>query len=514
MARVGEGGFQERAAAPFTGRGRRCAVVAAALLALSGGSARGTEATASVTLRWAPVADAATYEVEIAADAAFDRIVVHERTAAPGYRWRAIPADRHFWRVRGLDDRGRAGRWSEVRVIEAALRVPELLGPADGTRVVLDTGSRVLFSWRPSQVMKEYALEIAASPGFEGATEAWRGAGSSVRLPPPGLGRFHWRVRGISLAGQETAPSAPRSFLVEPGAPVPRAPEDGGRVPDGPVELAWDGPPAASRWRLVVRPPGGAEPSVMESTSRAATFLPPAAGEYAWEVRALSPDGSAGEASASRRFLVEARPPLPAPSPIVPAPGATLGGDEAPGPVSQSPPAPAQIAPPVEETAEGWGRLRAGVRVGWRSNLLRVSGLVIGAELSLRTPALARRLLLAVRGEFETASATVPPLPGIASATEAAARLVPVALLAVYEMPLAPWALYAGGGPALVVARFAVGPDAGLSAAVAAEAVLGAERRLGPGSAFLELGARLGRIDGTLGQIRTGGLGLAAGYRY
>jgi len=44
--------------------------------------------------------------------------------------------------------------------------------------------------------------------------------------------------------------------------------------------------------------------------------------------------------------------------------------------------------------------------------------------------------------------------------------------------------------------------------------VLGAERRLGPGSAFLELGARLGRIDGTLGQIRTGGLGLAAGYRY
>jgi len=238
----------------------RVALVAVALAA----DALAQEPAASVVLRWQAVAAAAAYDVQIARDPSFAATVVSERVPTPGFRWRSIPAERHFWRVRSVDAEGRLGSWSAVKTIEAALRPPEPIEPGDGTAITLArAGQTVTLSWKGSEVVREYALEVARDPSFTEVVSAPRTSSSRIDLELPGTGQFHWRVRAIDLAGGESAPSAPRSFSVlappEPKpppssvavlAPVPAAPlapeAEPAAIPPAPSEPVGRGPDGQS----------------------------------------------------------------------------------------------------------------------------------------------------------------------------------------------------------------------------------------------------------------------------
>jgi hypothetical protein len=123
-----------------------------------------------------------------------------------------------------VDAEGRTGKWSAVKPIEAALRPPEPIAPRDGAPFPWDTeGNTVTLSWTASEVVREYALEIARDASFSDLVSARRTSDARVELELPGTGRYFWRVRAIDLTERETAPSAPRSFTVLP-PPEPRAP--------------------------------------------------------------------------------------------------------------------------------------------------------------------------------------------------------------------------------------------------------------------------------------------------
>jgi hypothetical protein len=239
------------------------------------------EPSASVVLRWEPVAEAVAYEIQIARDASFAGPVVSERVPAAGYRWRSLPSERHFWRVRSVDVEGRPGPWSAVKAIEPALRPPEPIAPEDGAAVAWDGGG-VPLSWRPSAIVREWIVEVARDAAFADPVADRRSTEPGLAVDLPGAGRFHWRVRAVALSGAESAPSAPRSFearltprppearplaaaLVEPG-PLPAGPAGPGEaalaagtfVPDlepagpGPAGPATDPPPPARGGRLGV----------------------------------------------------------------------------------------------------------------------------------------------------------------------------------------------------------------------------------------------------------------------
>lgn len=282
------------------------------------------EATATVVLRWQPVAGAAAYEVEVARDRAFGDRVVVERTQVAGYRWRAIPEVQHFWRVRTVDADGRIGPWSEVKVIEAALKALAPLSPADGATLTWERdGQSLAFTSSPSDLLREYRLEVAADAEFARPLVSRRGASPAFRAELPGVGLFHWRLGGVALDGREAPWSHPRTFTVQLGAPALSAPDPGAAFPFGPVAVAWEPLKPAVRWRVTVEREGEA-PRQLEAAAPPFHLAPERPGRYRVRVAGVLADGRAGQPSAPREFQVEPPPPLAAPRLEAPASGAEL----------------------------------------------------------------------------------------------------------------------------------------------------------------------------------------------
>ena len=302
---------------------RRRAGLWVALWALAAPAATAAdEATATVVLRWQPVADAAAYEIEVARDGGFaDRVVV-ERTEVPGYRWRAIPEMRHYWRVRSVDASGRTGPWSETKVIEAALAAPAPTEPAEGARFTWDRDGRaVTFAGAASKLLREYRLEVAADPAFSKPLLSRRSSSPSFRVELPGVGAFHWRLGGVALDRREAPWSKARTFTVELGAPRLLSPEPKASLPFGPVAIAWEVLKPAARWRVTVEREG-AEPRQLEAVAPPFELVPRRPGRYRVRVAAVLPDGLSGPPSEAREFRVEPPAPLPAPRLTEPAAGA------------------------------------------------------------------------------------------------------------------------------------------------------------------------------------------------
>ncbi len=314
-------------------------------------AARAEEATAAVVLRWEPVAGAAAYEIEVARDRSFAERVVAERTDVPGYRWRAIPEARHYWRVRSVDAAGRSGPWSEIRVIEAALAAPAPAEPADGDRFTWDRDGRAAtFAGAASAVLREYRLEIAADPSFSSPLLTRRGPSPRFRVELPGVGVYHWRLGAVALDGREAPWSRPRRFTVEMGAPRLVAPDAGATVPFGPVTIAWEPLKPAAGWRVGVEREGG-EPRQLEAPAPPLRFAPERPGRYRIRVVAVLPDGRSGPPSEAREFRIEPPAPLPAPRLTAPAAGAAQDDPARPVPFAWEPvPGAAghevQVAPP------------------------------------------------------------------------------------------------------------------------------------------------------------------------
>ncbi|HEU4382913.1 MAG TPA: hypothetical protein VFR85_05345 [Anaeromyxobacteraceae bacterium] len=300
---------------------RRAAALCLALLAPA---AEADERSASVVLRWQPVADAAAYEIEVARDPDFAHRVVVERTASPGYRWRTLPDARHYWRVRSVDSGGRAGPWSEVKTIEAVLVAPALLEPADLARFTWDhDGTTATFAGAPLEVLREYRLEVAADAGFEKPLLARKGPSPSFQVGLPGVGVFHWRLGGVGLDGRAAPWSRARTFTVDLGAPRLLAPDPNAAVPFGPVAVSWETLAPAARWRVAFGREGE-EPRQLEASAPPLRLAPDRPGRHLVRVAAILPDGRAGPESKPRGFVVRPPPPLRAPRLSAPAAGDTL----------------------------------------------------------------------------------------------------------------------------------------------------------------------------------------------
>jgi hypothetical protein len=211
-------------------------------------------------------------------------------------------------------------------------------------------------------------------------------------------------------------------------------------------------------------------------------------------------------------------PPLP-PAPIAAVP--PLAGaapieepDVEPAAVEESD---RPVAPPLGEP-EGvivshWLLAgRPGAIVGWRANLLGVTAPAVAVEGRWPMPWLGAGWEAAARGGWWRERATVN-VAGGPEPFDATADVLPIRALLTRDLER-PWArLYAGAAVGVDVVVVRVPGQGALDASAALDVVIGAGRRVGPGEAFLELAGGLGRVDGPLARLRTGGLSLALGYR-
>ncbi|MCU0514113.1 MAG: tandem-95 repeat protein, partial [Anaerolineae bacterium] len=193
------------------------------------------------------------------------------------------------------------------------ITVAPLLLTAPANLALLPT-TRPTFTWGAVTGIRSYVVQIAAEPDF--ATLAWQGVvnGTGYTLPQSlAQGRYFWRVAPLqSGVTQRWSPLAEFNIFI---GTAPAA----GAVHIGTTPVfTWQAVPGVRQYRLLVSADAQLTDPVVDITTTATTFRPPALahGLYYWQVVPVDQTPLAG---AVRRLLLT--PPLPA-APVPSAPAA------------------------------------------------------------------------------------------------------------------------------------------------------------------------------------------------
>jgi hypothetical protein len=245
-------------------------------------------------VRFVVPGESAALRVQVALDAAFERIVRDERFAA-GSELRIPGLDDGAWfvRVRRIDALGIEGRDSQ-RGFELAARPepPALSAPRAGGR---SSVGNVAFEWAQSVDAVRYALQVARDPAFSDIvfdSAAVTGSGTAVSLAEPGT--YHWRVASIR-AEQGTRRtrgpwSDPQQFTLRE---LPE-PASGGMSSDGKqIELRWSGRTQDKHLVELARDAGFTDIVAHAELAAPEWQLPKPAqpGTYYFRYRSVEPDG-------------------------------------------------------------------------------------------------------------------------------------------------------------------------------------------------------------------------------
>jgi hypothetical protein len=207
---------------------------------------------------------AVVWQGQIAPDAAFERILREQTSAAPQLNFGDLPDGRYTLRVRAADARGLHGQ-DALHAFELDARPfpPLVAGP--GARV---RAPRPVLQWTPVVGAEAYRVELARDAGFADPVLATRTT-DSRQQPVTDLvpGTYYWRVASIDSDGP--GPFAPPQRVVYD--PLPDAPELAQAAPlfaDGGLALALPPPPAGLHYELVLSADAERQQVIWQGTSR------------------------------------------------------------------------------------------------------------------------------------------------------------------------------------------------------------------------------------------------------
>ena len=276
-----------------------------------------TDVSTSPTLDWNAASDAASYDVQVATDAAFASTVL-DQTGVSDTQFAATGlanSTTYFWRVRGVNGDG-SGEWSSASFTTeaAALVLPgavTLTAPADGAT---DVSTSPTLDWDAASNAATYDVQVATDAAF--ATTVLDQTGiTDTQFAATGLANsttFFWRVRGVNGDGAGDWSSASftteAAALVLPGAVTLTAPADGATDISTSLTLDWEAASDAASYDVQVATDGAFATTVLDQTGVtdtqfAATGLANST-TYFWRVRGVNGDGAGEWSSAS--FTTEA----------------------------------------------------------------------------------------------------------------------------------------------------------------------------------------------------------------
>lgn len=204
------------------------------------------------TLAWQPLPGAVQYQVRIAADDDFTRVVRNGRFDAAQARFDELPDGSYTLAVRAVDDAGIPGQAAQWPFQIKTLPLPPLYQqPAPGG-MVSRTDGELLCTGVPG--VRAFHLQVAAQDDFAAvALDAPRQDSCRLAVAPLSPGRYFWRAASIGAhadGSDDAGPFAPaQSFIV--GEPPAGAEPEAGTSAAGTARLFWSGRPG-QRFRLQV----------------------------------------------------------------------------------------------------------------------------------------------------------------------------------------------------------------------------------------------------------------------
>jgi hypothetical protein len=260
---------------------------------------------------WAPVAGAARYEWEIAADPGFNSPVLgsnwdHFFTRnTRATMWKVVPNGTYWWHVRAVTADGSVSPWSPARQFTKTwAEAPQLSAPANGATVVFPE-DHFRLAWQPVPGAVKYLVSIASDPSL--GSLVWSGDPITTQATAFTLAKplapdqtYYWGITPLDAAGNRGSASAVRSFRWE--WPSTTTPQVADIAPEPEIyddEFSWDRVPGAAGYELEVNTssdfaPGSRVPILVNSvtglTTIGTSYTPAVVlpnNRYYWRVRAV-----------------------------------------------------------------------------------------------------------------------------------------------------------------------------------------------------------------------------------
>ncbi|HZB35658.1 MAG TPA: isoprenylcysteine carboxylmethyltransferase family protein [Gaiellaceae bacterium] len=258
---------------------------------------------------WAPVAGAAQYEFQIAADAGMNAPVLgvgQDRFFTKNTRAtikKSLPDRTYWWRVRASTAKGAVSPWTAPRAFTKVLSAPRPQSPVGGVGVSYPA-TPLKLTWSPVDRAAKYLVTIAADPALGtviGGKPVETFATAFTRAGALAPGTYYWGVTPVDAQGNPGAPSPVASFAwVWPSTTSVRV-DDLIAAPEAfDPQFSWDPIPGAARYEVEVNPSQDFAPGskvCCVGTTIGTVFSPTAVlkdNRYYWRVRGYDVDGNPG----------------------------------------------------------------------------------------------------------------------------------------------------------------------------------------------------------------------------
>lgn len=241
-------------------------------------------------VRFALPTETSALRVQVAADAAFDRIVIDQRVE-PGAEVRIVGLDDANWQLRSrrIDAQGLEGFDARRSfVLKARPEPPAYLTPRSGAKQAVGS---VAFSWAPNVEAPRVRLQVAEDAAFSRLVQDRNevpDATLQTGLATPGI--YFWRLASLRANGDPGPFGDVQRFELRP---LPEPPT-GGIAADGrSLVFAWGGRAEDRQQAQLARDPEFTQIAAQAELASPEWSLPTPerSGRYFFRYRSVEPDG-------------------------------------------------------------------------------------------------------------------------------------------------------------------------------------------------------------------------------
>ena len=249
-------------------------------------------------VRFALPTEKDTVRIQVAVDAAFDKIVDDQRVpAGTDVRIANLADARWYLRARRLDSQGIEGfDAARAFVLKARPEPPASNAPRSGAK---QPAGKVEFAWSPNLEARSVRLQVARDAAFNDLVlqrEDLTSSAERTEIAEPGS--YFWRLASTRADGDRGPFGDPQHFELRP---MPEPPT-GGVAGDGKsLSLAWGGRPEDTQHVELARDPQFKEIVLQADLSTPQWSLPAPSpgGTYYFRYRSVEADGFVGPYSAT-----------------------------------------------------------------------------------------------------------------------------------------------------------------------------------------------------------------------